>query len=96
MNSLISLVIPVCNVEKNLDKCMQSVLAQTYDNFEVIFANDGLTDNSGKMCDEYAEKSNRVRMNIFRKDTLSEYQKYVKNLLGFSIIILVRKCIARL
>ncbi len=60
MNPLISLVIPVYNVEKYLDKCMSSVLAQTYDNFEVILVDDGSTDNSGKMCDEYAEKYGRV------------------------------------
>lgn len=60
MNPLISLVIPVYNVEKYLDKCMESVLAQTYDNFEVILVDDGSTDNSGKMCDEYAKKDSRV------------------------------------
>ena len=60
MNPLISLVIPVYNVEKYLDKCMESVLAQTYDNFEVILVDDGSTDNSGKMCDEYAKRDSRV------------------------------------
>ena len=60
MNPLISLVIPVYNVEKYLDKCMESVLAQTYDNFEVILVDDGSTDNSGKMCDEYEKKDSRV------------------------------------
>ena len=60
MNPLISLVIPVYNVEKYLDKCMESVLAQTYDNFEVILVDDGSTDNSGKMCDEYAERDSRI------------------------------------
>ena len=60
MNPLISLIIPVYNVEKYLDKCMESVLAQTYDNFEVILVDDGSTDNSGKMCDEYAERDSRV------------------------------------
>lgn len=60
MNPLISLVIPVYNVEKYLDKCMESVLAQTYDNFEVILVDDGSTDRSGKMCDEYAKRDSRV------------------------------------
>ena len=62
MNPLISLIIPVYNVEKYLDKCMESVLAQTYDNFEVILVDDGSTDSSGKMCDEYAKKDRRVRV----------------------------------
>lgn len=60
MNPLISLIIPVYNVEKYLGKCMESVLAQTYDNFEVILIDDGSTDNSGKMCDEYAKRDSRV------------------------------------
>lgn len=60
MNPLISIIIPVYNVEKYLDKCMQSVLAQTYGNFEVILVDDGSTDNSGKMCDEYAEKDHGI------------------------------------
>lgn len=60
MNPLISLVIPVYNVEKYLDKCMESVLAQTYDNFEVILVDDGSTDSSGKKCDEYADRDSRV------------------------------------
>lgn len=60
MKPLISLVIPVYNVEKYFVRCMESVLRQTYDYFEVILVDDGSTDNSGKMCDEYAEKDNRV------------------------------------
>ena len=60
MNPLISLVIPVYNVEKYLRKCLDSVLAQTYDNFEVILVDDGSTDASGKICDEYAQKYSRI------------------------------------
>lgn len=57
----VSVVIPVYNVEEYLLRCVQSVLTQTYDNYEVILVDDGSTDNSGKMCDEFARLDNRVR-----------------------------------
>lgn len=58
----ISVVIPVYNVEKYFDKCMQSVLNQTYKNLEIILVDDGSTDASGKMCDKYAAQDTRVRV----------------------------------
>jgi len=60
MNELISIVIPVYNVEKYLDACMKSVLRQTYRNLEIILVDDGATDKSGQMCDRYAETDLRV------------------------------------
>jgi len=59
---LISIIIPVYNVEPYLRKCVDSVLAQTYANFEIILVNDGSSDNCGKICDEYAEQDGRVRV----------------------------------
>lgn len=47
MNHLISIIIPVYNVEDYLEKCIESVLHQTYENLEIILVNDGSTDNSG-------------------------------------------------
>ena len=58
----VSIIIPVYNVEKYLQRCLESVLAQTYSNFEVILINDGSTDNSGNICEEYALKDNRIRV----------------------------------
>lgn len=62
MEELISVIIPVYNVEKYLDRCMQSVLKQTYRNLEIILVDDGSTDASGKICDEYREKDDRIKV----------------------------------
>ena len=59
---MISVIVPVYNVEKYLDNCVQSVLRQTYAGFELILVDDGSTDSSSDMCDEYAQKDNRVKV----------------------------------
>ena len=59
---LISLVIPVYNAELYLDRCLDSVLKQTYLNLEVILVNDGSKDGSGALCDKYGAKDNRVKV----------------------------------
>lgn len=57
-----SLMISVYNAERYLRACLDSVLAQDYRDFEVLLIDDGSTDNSGKICDSYAEKDRRVRV----------------------------------
>ena len=59
---LISIIIPVYNVEQYLDECMASVLNQTYTNIEVVLVDDGSKDRSPSMCDEYAKKDSRVQV----------------------------------
>ena len=59
---MISLIIPVYNVELYLSQCLDSILNQTYSDFEVILINDGSKDNSGNICDKYAEVDSRVRV----------------------------------
>lgn len=58
----ISIIVPIYNVEKYLRKCVDSILAQTFINFELILVNDGSPDNSGKICEEYKEKDNRIKV----------------------------------
>ena len=60
MLSLISIIVPVYNAEKFLAKCVSSILDSTYKNFELILVDDGSTDNSPIICDQYALKDNRI------------------------------------
>ena len=59
---MISVIIPVYNVEKYLDQCLKSVTAQTYTDFECILVNDGSTDKSGEICDNWAKNDNRFKV----------------------------------
>ena len=60
--SRLAVIVPVYNVEKLLPRCLDSILAQTFRDFTLILVNDGSTDRSGKICDEYAEKDERIRV----------------------------------
>lgn len=62
MELLLSVIVPVYNVEKYLPKCLESIIKQTYKNLEIILIDDGSTDDSGKICDEYAEKDKRIKV----------------------------------
>ncbi|MGM9767309.1 MAG: glycosyltransferase family 2 protein [Candidatus Cryptobacteroides sp.] len=65
-NPKLSIIIPVYNAEATVRRCVDSVLAQTFTDFECILINDGSTDSSGSICDEYAAKDSRVR--VFHKE----------------------------
>lgn len=58
----ISVIVPVYNVEKYLNRCVDSILNQTFEDFELILVDDGSSDNCGNICDEYAQKDNRVKV----------------------------------
>lgn len=58
----ISIVLPVYNVEDYLDQCLQSILNQTYSQFELIIINDGSTDSGGVICEKYAKEDSRIKL----------------------------------
>jgi glycosyltransferase involved in cell wall biosynthesis len=60
MNPKISIIVPVYKVESYLKKCIGSILAQTFTDFELILVNDGSPDNSGEICEQYVQRDNRV------------------------------------
>ena len=60
MDDLITVIVPIYNVEPYLRKCVDSILNQTYKNIEIILVDDGSTDSCGKICDSYADKDKRI------------------------------------
>ena len=60
MSELISVIVPVYNVEQYLEKCVQSIQTQTYSNLEILLVDDGATDSSGRLCDELATTDERI------------------------------------
>lgn len=62
MDYLVSVIVPVFNVEQYLSKCIDSILQQSYKNIEVIIVDDGSTDSSSEICDEYKRKDTRVKV----------------------------------
>ena len=62
MKDLISVVVPIYNVEKYLPKCVESICGQTYRNLEIILVDDGSPDQCGKLCDDYAKMDERIKV----------------------------------
>ena len=62
MNTMISIIIPVYKVEKYLDKCIKSIVSQTYSNLEIVLVDDGSPDKSGLICDKWATLDSRIRV----------------------------------
>lgn len=65
MKPLISVIVPIYNVETHLNKCVNSIINQTYKNLEILLIDDGSKDNSGKICDDYASADSRIK--VFHK-----------------------------
>lgn len=62
MNELVTVVVPIYNVEKYLERCLKSVTEQTYRNLEIILVDDGATDSCPEICDEWAKKDDRIKV----------------------------------
>ena len=61
-SAMVSVIIPVYNVQMYLAECVDSVINQTYKNLEIILVDDGSTDESGKICDQYSEIDSRIHV----------------------------------
>ena len=55
-NVIVSVIVPIYNVEKYLGKCVESICSQTYENIQILMIDDGSTDNIGAMCDAFAQE----------------------------------------
>ena len=73
---LISVIIPIYNVEKYLERCLNSVVKQSYSNLEIILVDDGSTDNSLSICQLYESKDERVRVYTKKNGGLSDARNY--------------------
>lgn len=89
MEDLISVVVPVYNVENYLEICLDSIIGQTYKNLDIILIDDGSMDKSGSICDIYAKKDKRIR--VFHKENggLSDARNFgIKEALGKFILFI--------
>lgn len=73
---LISVIVPVYNVEEYLPKCIDSIINQTYKNLEIILVDDGSPDNSPKICDDYAKKDKRIKVIHKKNGGVSSARNY--------------------
>lgn len=76
MQSKVSIIIPVYKVEDYLEKCIDSIIGQSYKNIEIILVDDGSPDNCGKICDEYASKDRRIKVIHKTNGGLSDARNY--------------------
>ena len=88
-NNMISIIVPIYNKEKYLEKCLDSLLNQTYRELEILLVDDGSTDKSLEICRSYAEKDERIRVfskknggvasarNLGVRESLGEYLSFV-------------------
>ena len=85
----VSIIVPVYNVEKYLKKCIDSLINQTYKNIEIILVDDGATDNSGDICNEYARKDTRCKVYHIENSGLSGARNFGLNHINGDLIMFV-------
>ncbi len=73
---VVSIIVPVYNAERYLNQCVDSILAQTFSDFELLLINDGSKDHSGEICDQYAQKDNRVKVFHLTNGGVSKARNY--------------------
>ena len=76
MEELVSIIVPIYNVENYLDDCLRSLVMQSYPNIEIILVDDGSTDNCGRICDEYFLKDRRIRVIHKKNGGLSDARNH--------------------
>ena len=76
MKELVSIIVPVYNVQQYLDRCLKSLVGQTYQNIEILLVDDGSQDSSRELCDIWGTKDNRIK--VFHKENggLSDARNY--------------------
>lgn len=79
MKDLVSIIIPIYNVEKYLARCIDSTMQQTYKNIEILLVDDGSTDNSSIICDQYAAKDSRIKVFHKKNGGLGDARNYGLN-----------------
>lgn len=73
---LITVIVPVYNVEKYINRCIESIINQTYKNLEILFVDDGTPDNSAKICQDYADKDSRITVLHKKNGGLSDARNF--------------------
>ena len=86
---LISVVVPIYNVEQYLERCINSILHQTYQNLEIILVDDGSPDNSGAICDSYSSLDQRIKVIHKRNGGLSDARNVGLDMAGGEFIAFV-------
>ncbi len=76
-NSTISVIVPVYNAEKYLPRCIESILRQTYPDFELLLVDDGSADGSGNILDEYASRDSRIEVFHQRNSGVTIARSYI-------------------